>query len=77
MYIIQVPSIYALKLSGGEWLNLARIRRLQADFNTPAVEIIWDNGDRQVYSGDKALAIIMAWSESTVIDKSEVEGNHS
>lgn len=73
MHIIKVPAVYTLKIPGGEWLNLALIRRLQTELlPTTAVVITWENGDNTVYRGDKALAIIEAWNEVKGIDKSAV-----
>lgn len=73
MNIIKVPAVFTLKLPGGEWLNLALIRRLQTEINPPLAVITWDNGKNQSYYGDKAIAIIQAWSEIKGIDKSEVK----
>jgi len=73
MHIIKVPSVFTCKLPGGEWLNLALIRRLQAEYiPTTTVLITWDNSDTSIYRGDKAIAIIEAWSEIKGIDKSNV-----
>ena len=72
MHIIKVPAVFTCKLPGGEWLNLALIRRLQTEETPPAVVITWENGQNQVYYGDKAQAIIEAWSETQGIDKSKV-----
>lgn len=64
--------MFTLKLPGGEWLNLALIRRLQTELlPNVAVVITWENGDNTVYRGDKARAIIEAWNEVKGIDKSE------
>lgn len=72
MHIIKVPAVFTLKLPGGEWLNLALIRRLQTELAPPTVVITWDDGKNQSYYGDKARAIIEAWSEIKGIDKSNV-----
>lgn len=64
--------MFTLKLPGGEWLNLALIRRLQTELDPPLAVITWDNGKNQPYYGSKALAIIEAWSEIKGLDKSEV-----
>jgi len=73
MHIIKVPAVFTCKLPGGEWLNLALIRRLQAEYiPTTTVLITWDNSDTSIYRGDKAIAIIEAWSEIKGIDKSNV-----
>lgn len=45
MYIVKVPSVYTHKLPGGQWLNLARDRKLQVGFNALVVEI--SNRQRQ------------------------------
>lgn len=70
MKIIQVPSVFLIKIPGGEWLNLALIRSLEFK---PCEEICitWAGGDRQIYSGPKALAILNAWQEVKCIDKSD------
>jgi hypothetical protein len=70
--IIKVPSVFSVKLPGGEWLNLALIRRLQFQDQPPTAHITWENGDTNVYHHEKALAIAEAWSETQVIDKSHV-----
>jgi hypothetical protein len=72
MHIIKVPAVFTCKLPGGEWLNLALIRRLQTEGDPPAVVITWENGQNQFYYGDKARSIIEAWSACQGIDKSEV-----
>lgn len=69
---IKVPSVYSVKIPGGEWLNLALIRRLQFESSPATVHITWENGDTGVYYGDKAIAIIEAWGETHVIDKSQI-----
>lgn len=70
MQIIQVPSVFSCKLPGGEWLNLALIRRLQLKSDPFAVAVTWANGDSQEYRGDKAAALLEAWEEAKSIDKS-------
>lgn len=65
--------MFTLKLPGGEWLNLALIRRLQIELAPPTVVITWNSGDNSLYRGDKAKAIIEAWSEIKGIDKSGVK----
>lgn len=70
MQIIQVPSVFGCKLPGGEWLNLALIRRLQLKSDPFAVAVTWTNGDDQEYRGDKAAALLEAWEEAKSIDKS-------
>lgn len=71
MQIIKVPSIYSCKLPGGEWLNLALVRRLEFELNPPVAIVTWSNGDSQVYNDAQALAIVQAWEEvATKIDKS-------
>lgn len=73
MQIIQVPSVFSCKLPGGEWLNLALIRRLQLKSNPFAVAVTWTNGDICEYRGDKAVALLDAWEEARCIDKSSEE----
>lgn len=73
MHIIKVPSVYSVKLPGGEWLNLALIRRLQFQESPPCTHVTWENGDTNVYHQEKALAIVEAWSETQVIDKSHIQ----
>lgn len=70
MHIIKVPSVYSVKLPGGEWLNLALIRRLQFEESPPTAYVTWENGESNVYHHEKALALVEAWSETSVIDKS-------
>lgn len=72
MQIIKVPSVYSCKLPGGEWLNLALIRRIQIELDPPTALIEWENGDRQVYKGLKAMALAEAWAETQHFDKSSV-----
>jgi len=75
MHIIKVPAVYSLKLPGGEWLNLALIRRLQVETDNRGVTtvvITWDHRQSQVYRGAKALALLEAWQEIQGIDKSGV-----
>lgn len=72
MHIIKVPAVFTCKLPGGEWLNLALIRRLQTEEEPSAVVITWENGQNQIYYGDKAKSIIEAWSACRGIDRSEV-----
>lgn len=73
MQIIQVPSVFSCKLPGGEWLNLALIRRLQLKSDPFAIAVTWANGDSQEYRGDKAVALLNAWEEARTIDKSGEE----
>ena len=70
MQIIKVPSVFSVKLPGGEWLNLALIRRLELKSDPFALVVTWENGDNQEYRGDKALAILEAWEEASFVDKS-------
>lgn len=64
--------MYSVKLPDAEWLNLALIRRLQFEENPPTVVVTWENGDSNLYYQEKALAIIEAWNETQVIDKSHI-----
>lgn len=73
MHIIKVPAVYTLKLPGGEWLNLALIRRLQLESKPPCVLVTWENGDTQIYHHDKAAALIDAWSKIDGIDQSVID----
>lgn len=70
MQIMRVPSVFSAKLPGGEWVNLALIRRLQLKSDPFAVAVTWANGDSQEYRGDKAVALLEAWEEAKCIDKS-------
>lgn len=75
MHIIKVPAVYSLKLPGGEWLNLALIRRLQVETDNRGVTTVvvtWDKQASQVYRGVKALALLEGWQEINTIDKSNV-----
>lgn len=69
MQIIQVPSVFLIKIPGGEWLNLALIRTLEFG-PSEEVCITWACGERQIYSGPKAIAILNAWQEAKCIDAS-------
>lgn len=64
--------MFSCKLPGGEWLNLALIRRIQVECNPPTALIEWDNGDHHVYKGLKAIALAEAWAETQHLDKSSV-----
>lgn len=52
------------------------IRQLELEVDRASgesiVRITWQNGDRQTYSGSQATAIIQAWTEIQVIDKSHI-----
>jgi len=75
MHIIKVPAVFTCKLPGGEWLNLALIRRLQVEKDSEGdrlVVVTWDHRQSQVYKGAKAIALISAWEETKGIDKSDV-----
>lgn len=75
MHIIKVPAVFTCKLPGGEWLNLALIRRLQVETDNRGVTTVvvtWDKQASQVYRGAKALALLEAWEEINTIDKSNV-----
>lgn len=72
--IIRVPSVFACKIPGGEWINLAEIRRLQLDHDqeVPVLRVTWANGESFVYRGIQASAILAAWETATTIDKSDM-----
>lgn len=76
--------MYICKLPNLEWINLTMIRTLELEVDRTSVEsivrITWENGDQQTYSGSQATAIIQAWTEIQVVDKSHVrflENNHA
>lgn len=69
--IIKVPSVYTVKLPQGEWINLALVRRCQVELDpVPVVVLTWENGQTQVLRGEKAIALLEALEETTLIDKS-------
>lgn len=51
------------KLSGDEWLNLALIRSLEAEYNPPLVLVTWASGDCAVYRDKDATLLLSAWAE--------------
>lgn len=71
---IKVPSVYSVKLPGGEWLNLAQMRQIKPGDAEGKLVVIWDTGEFDIYIGAKAEAILEAMSETTHIDKSGMGG---
>lgn len=70
--IISVPTIFSCKTPKSGWLNLALIRQLQYDQSTEPpdppldmVLVVWNNGERQAFTGDDATAILNAWQDAT------------
>jgi hypothetical protein len=65
--IINSPSVYTCKLPTQGWINLAQIRQIQYDdFNyVPVAIVLWSNGDKQIFRGDDAKALIDSWNEAT------------
>ena len=71
--------MYNCSLPGGQWINLAFVRRIQIDTgNTAApdrriVLVTWFNGDSNLFYGDEAIALIDAYYQNTHLDNSNVE----
>lgn len=71
--------MFNCKLPGGQWINLAFVRRIQIDTgNTAApdrriVLVTWFDGDSNLFYGDEAIALIDAYNHCTQLDNSDVE----
>ncbi|GAX41546.1 hypothetical protein NIES4075_25190 [Tolypothrix sp. NIES-4075] len=65
--IISVPSVYTCKLPSQGWINLALIRQIQYDDLSyiPIALVTWSNGEKQIFRGDDAIALIDSWNSAT------------
>ena len=73
--IIKVPSVYSCKIPSGEWLNLALMRRLQYEVteSLQVVRVTWENGDKNRFTGEDAIALLTAWEEAHKIAKARIQ----
>lgn len=73
MPIIKVTCMFYVHLPGGEWINLAKVRRLDYEYEPRlTVIVVWSDELQRLYYDEKALAILEALAESEFIDKSHV-----
>jgi hypothetical protein len=66
-YYHKVPSVYTCKLPSQGLINLALIRQIQyEDLNyIPIALVTWSNGEKQIFRGDDAIALIDSWNSAT------------
>lgn len=63
--IINTPSVFSCKLPAAGWINLSLVRQIQSeDFPTRVVVVTWLNGDKQIFHGEDAVALLKAWENA-------------
>ncbi|MGV0102336.1 hypothetical protein NSTCB13_00857 [Nostoc sp. DSM 114160] len=66
--IINTPSVFSCKLPAAGWINLAQIRQIQfEDLPTRTAVVTWHNGDKQIFFGDDAVALIQSWQDAATV----------
>ena len=66
--IINTPVVFTCKLPLAGWINLAQIRQIQLeDLPSRTAAVTWQNGDKQPFFGEDAVALIAAWEEAAVL----------
>ena len=56
-------------LDEDEWINLDHIRTFQYEKEPElVVMVIWTNGDRSIYRGDKAAYLLANWIEVVEVE---------
>ncbi|MBN3893654.1 MAG: hypothetical protein HWQ43_32590 [Nostoc sp. JL31] len=59
--IVNSPSVFSCKLPAAGWINLAQIRQIQfEDLPSRTAVVTWQNGDKQPFFGEDAVALIKA-----------------
>lgn len=70
--------MYSCKLPGDRWVNLALIRSIEFERGVgfePVAIVTWDNGDKQMFRDEKAIALIQAWEEAHQMFQQQFQTN--
>ncbi|WP_427159421.1 hypothetical protein ACQFX9_25880 [Aliinostoc sp. HNIBRCY26] len=59
-----MPTIFSCQLPSGGWINLAQVRQLEPDPPTGKVVVTWLNGEKQLFDGENAKAILQGWQDA-------------
>lgn len=64
--VVQVPSLWTVKIPNGPWLNLAHARKMTMwkDSSQTVARIFWFDSGYDTFSGYKAEALISAWEQA-------------
>lgn len=66
--IVNTPSVFSCKLPSAGWINLAQIRQIQfEDLPSRTAVVTWQNGDKQPFFGEDAVALVAAWEEAAAL----------
>ncbi|WP_026733180.1 hypothetical protein [Fischerella sp. PCC 9605] len=66
LVVVNAPSVISCKTQTRGWINLTHVRQLVHIYHqkTLILLVIWSNGDRQVFRGEDAVAIIRSWENA-------------
>lgn len=68
MHIVSIPTIWSCKTPNSGWLNLAQVRQLQRlrdkETQVLGLGITWSNGQKQIFTGEDAQAILTSWQQA-------------
>ncbi|MEH2279229.1 MAG: hypothetical protein V7K40_31700 [Nostoc sp.] len=58
--------MFSCKLPSEGWINLSLVRQIQfEDLPKRVAAVTWLNGDKQIFFGEDAIALIKAWENAT------------